>query len=182
MVINELLPNPFGRDADGEFIELWNSATGTVNVSGFYIADKSGKKFVLKGDLGGGAFLTLSYKDTKISLNNSGEAISFYDKNGNLLDKAGFSGTAKEGAAFARNGGSFVFTDKPTPGGKNIFTAAEATGGEKISPITYGSEVINQISGFETVALGLLAAGVLAALMARVIKNIGLEPDNKKMV
>lgn len=122
MVINELLPNPAGKDTSGEFIELWNNSSNSANLEGYALKDKSVKQYILHGELKANAFLSLPYSVTKINLNNTGDAIYLFDTTGQLIDTAEFLLQAKEGASLARRAdGTFAFTDTPTPGLPNVF-------------------------------------------------------------
>jgi len=122
MVINELLPNPVGKDTGGEFIELLNNSSRSASLDGYLLKDKGGKEYILHGELKAKAFLSLPYSVTKINLNNTGDAIYLFNAGGQLIDTAEFLLQAKEGASLARrDNGTLAFTDTPTPGAANIF-------------------------------------------------------------
>lgn len=129
LLINELFPNPIGKDSGQEFIEIFNSGPRPENLAGFFIKDKSGKVFRLNGNVEPGGFRVIWSGTSKISLNNSDEEIFLYGSSGKLIHKAGFLGQAKEGASFSLAKGSFIFTDTPTPGAQNkiasVFTRDE---------------------------------------------------------
>lgn len=116
MIISEFLPNPIGKDTDGEWIKLFNDAVVTVNLDGWQIKDASGKTFSFKQTaINPGEYLTLDYKTTKISLNNNGETLFLYNASGNLVDKAEYAGSAVEGKNLIRqNNGQFVFVGQTT--------------------------------------------------------------------
>lgn len=128
MIIYEFLPNPIGKDADGEWIKLFNDAGAAVNLGGWRIKDVLGKTFSFppKADqlmvdkqvvVDSGEYLTLDYKTTKISLNNNGETLFLYDASGNLVDKAEYAGSAAEGKSLIRqNDGQFVFSGQTAMG------------------------------------------------------------------
>ncbi len=131
MVINEFLPNPVSKDADGEWIELFNNDSKPVNLGDGKIKDASTKTFIFKGQflsktVSSGEYLILDYKTTKISLNNDAETLFLYDSSGNLVDKAEFSGGVPEGKSFGRSAGKFILTEKPTPGSANIFESPKS--------------------------------------------------------
>ena len=44
--IKELLPNPVGRDTDGEWIKLVNTGDTTEIIGGWALSDASGSEFV----------------------------------------------------------------------------------------------------------------------------------------
>lgn len=103
VVIKEFLPNPIGKDQDGEYITLENTGATGVNLDGWKIRDASGKAYTIRGKtLGAGKELTLPYQTTRLSLNNSAETISLYSSAGALVDELSFSGGAAEGRVIAR--------------------------------------------------------------------------------
>jgi len=120
MIISEFLPNPIGKDQEGEWIELFNNSDNAVNLSGWQIKDASGKTFTFKNQIiAPYEYLVLDYKTTKISLNNDSETLFLYDAKANLVDKAAFAGIAPEGKSLIRQNGQFIFTNEPTPGKAN---------------------------------------------------------------
>ena len=101
MIIYEFLPNPVGKDADGEWIKLFNDVDTAVNLGGWQIKDASGKTFSFRPTvINSGEYLTLDYKITKISLNNNGETLFLYDASRLLVDKAEYIGSAARGQKF----------------------------------------------------------------------------------
>ena len=125
MVINEFLPNPTGKDTEGEWIELFNNDLNAINLGGWQIKDASGKTFTFKNTaLDSGRYLVVDYQTSKISINNSNEEIFLYNSKNELVDKAGFQGSAPSGKSLIRQGENrFVFTDEPTPGSSNVFAS-----------------------------------------------------------
>ncbi len=129
VLISEFLPNPAGKDADGEWIELFNAGAEPADLNGWFLKDASGKSFSLSGHrIAPADYLVLDSKTTKIGLNNGGETLLLY-QGSDLKDKAEFGGTAGEGMSVSRKigenglGGEAVFSSSPTPGRKNIFDA-----------------------------------------------------------
>jgi hypothetical protein len=185
MLINELLPNPIGKDTEGEWIELFNNSQGTVNLAGWQIKDASGKTFVFKNQIiSAGEYLVLDYKTTKISLNNNTETLFLYDPKGNLIDKAGFTGVAPEGKSLARQNKQFIFTDQPTPGKVNIFkNSAASPGGSSQNQLT--AVTVNNISPTPTntqlqinlnhLIIGIILALVLALLFTIIFQKLSPE-------
>ncbi|TSC82891.1 MAG: Nucleic acid binding OB-fold tRNA/helicase-type [Parcubacteria group bacterium Gr01-1014_20] len=177
VLINEWLPNPAGKDAEGEFVEIFNDGREVVNVSGWSLKANSKTKFVLSGEVGAGDFLVFKKPALKISLVNTDGEVSLYDTSGKLVDQARFYGLAQEGKSFslqnfdnqnlgeqARN---FMFTE-PTPGLANKFSKSEALATQVYS---YGVP-INKIPGTLDFALiGLGVAAVLTGLTVFVIKS-----------
>ncbi len=105
IIIDEFLPNPVGKDAEGEWIKLFNNENKQINLLGWKLKDASGKIFVFKNKtIGAGEYLVLDYKTTKISLNNNGETIFLYDQNGKLISQLGYEGVAEEKKIFSQQG------------------------------------------------------------------------------
>ncbi len=122
MLINEFLPNPIGKDTEGEWFELFNDGSAQINLRGWVIKDASGKKFTFSKEtpVESGAYLKINYSESKIFLNNNGEILFLYDFSGNLVDKVEYQGRAPEGQSLIRQGDKFIFTELPTPGQVNI--------------------------------------------------------------
>jgi hypothetical protein len=123
--INEWLPNPIGNDANGEFIELYNSGNAEVSLNGYALGDGTKKNFSLAGYvIPAQGYLVFNKSQSKLSLKNTDGGLSLYGPDGNLMDEAHFSGAASEGKSFARVDygnapvGHFVF-EYPTPGVAN---------------------------------------------------------------
>ena len=102
MIIKEFLPNPAGRDQEGEYVKLFNDSDRAVFLNGWKLKDAAGKTFELSGRLAAGQELVLPYSQTKISLNNSGEKLFLYDVSGKLVDELGYAGQAEEGKIIQR--------------------------------------------------------------------------------
>jgi hypothetical protein len=100
--IKEVLPNPAGKDALGEWIGLANRGGETVNLEGWIIKDASGRQFNLsqlppeKRLLPPGQELKLGAPLTKISLNNDGDTLFLYNRQGEKVDEFNYSGPAGE--------------------------------------------------------------------------------------
>jgi hypothetical protein len=120
--INEWLPNPVGNDNAGEFIELYNSGDTVIGLRGYILSDGAKKTFSLGGyNIPANGYLILKKVQTKLSLKNTGGALSLYGPEGTMVDSANFMGIAPEGKSFSRADHGmaltthFVFT-YPTPG------------------------------------------------------------------
>jgi len=123
LLINEIMPNPEGSD-DGEWIELYNSGSETINLNGVKIKDSSTRVFVLDNDtnLEGNSYLVLDKSLTGISLNNSGgDSVILLDHNDSVIDSLSYT-NAFEGYSYARGDSTFFWTKTPSKGGVNIIT------------------------------------------------------------
>ncbi len=141
--INEWLPNPAGADADGEWVELWNDDVSPIYLKGWFLKTASDKKFILKDQkIEANNYLTLKRSETKLALQNQNGSLYLYDAAGQLIDSAGFLGSAPEGKSVSRFGQNFIFVS-PTAGGVNN-AALEASLINNIYPL---SEPLNKYSG-----------------------------------
>lgn len=130
IVINEFLPNPKGPDSDGEFIELKNLGSSSVDISEWIVSDSSQTAYVIDSadftstDIIAGGFFVVDREISGIALNNSGgDQIELYQPDGTLLDEVFYSGSIEEGESYSRQSdGNFIWTTTPTPAEENIFT------------------------------------------------------------
>ena len=133
--INEWFPNPIGADASSEFVEFYNSASGTVSLAGWklgagtasataIIPAKTKPVSLAKFSVPPRGYLVLEKAQDKLTLKNIDGALLLYGPSGTVVDRASFAGTAPEGKSFSRvsyDGSAaqhFMFT-KPTPGATN---------------------------------------------------------------
>lgn len=121
LVINELLPNPIGDDATGEFIELWNGSNHPIDLKGVSLADKSNTKFVFADTnvIEAGAYLSLPQSVTDIVLNNDTDAVSLSAPDQSQIDHTEYS-ASKEGLAWARFSTGWQYTSQATSGSANV--------------------------------------------------------------
>ncbi len=123
---SELLPNPIGKDADGEFIELANTGAADAEMSGWLIRNASGKEYALpSGLLAASGKLAIPYSESKISLTNGGMSLQLVGPDGSVQDLIEYPDEVDEGAAFAKAGDDWLWTTTPTPGFGNVITAED---------------------------------------------------------
>jgi len=93
---SSIYPNTF-NDYDDEYFEISNVWSQGVDLSWFYIKDKSGKTYTFPGGsiLAGSWILKLPYAITRIQLNNSDEELYFYDPAWNLIDNYSYKTSIK---------------------------------------------------------------------------------------
>ena len=153
--INEImydLPKEIGADKDREWIELYNSGSSDVNLTGWKFDDGAPSKHGLnappkngsRGSLtiSAGEFIILSGKadtfiidhpeysgtviDTVMSLNNTSETILLLDENGNIVDSVSYTkdlGANSDGNSLQHVSGEWV-AGIPTPGEANTASTA----------------------------------------------------------
>jgi hypothetical protein len=118
LTISEILPNPIGRDTQGEFIEIYNPGAVSVDLSGWQLDDLVGsgsQPYTFPAiTIQPGEAQAFYYQETKIVLNNSGDKVNLLDAAGRLVSSVSY-GQAKEGKSWARLSGIYQWL-KPTPG------------------------------------------------------------------
>ncbi|HRY36699.1 MAG TPA: lamin tail domain-containing protein, partial [Candidatus Magasanikbacteria bacterium] len=128
IVLNEIYPDPVGSDTADEFIEIRNTGTETVNLSGWTISDLV-KKYVLSGNLGAGEIAVYKREKTGIALNNSTlEEVKLADSSGKIVDKINYN-KAFEGQSYMRDDkGNWLWTAEITPGLTNKYVNVDNLG------------------------------------------------------
>jgi len=172
ILINEWLPNPTGDDAAGEWAELLNTGSSTVNLRGWSLVLGNGKKFVA-GDtaIAPQGYLVLPRSVTKLVLRNQDETLSLYDAQSTLQDTTHFTGAATEGKSFARDGDIFVLAN-PTPGAPNVIEHTATLAGERYAA---GTTFDSSPSAWGVLGLALIIAALIAGVTFYCIKqNHGL--------
>ncbi len=158
--IESLLPNPVGQDAGNEWIRIANDGGSTESVYGWRVEDSGGAVFHLDG-LG---ILqpneNVELKQTKISLNNSGDTIFLYDTNGTEVDRLGYGESVAEGEIIF-SGKSF--TGQPTAEQAPLANVLESG---VLNHNSLGSNT------FELFLLGFLVAAISTAAFVYVWQNV----------
>ena len=145
IILTEFMPNPEGSDADGEWIEIYNTGSD-ANISGYIVADRIGspKKYKLPEGtiIKSKQYLAFYSGKTPISLNNDGDAVELQSADGVVFNFTPNSGKGPEGASFALVGDKWSWTAKPTPGRANII---EAVSSDKKTGDKSGGEVLGLV-------------------------------------
>lgn len=144
VVVSEALPNPVGSDSTGEFLELFNTNSVAVDLSGSKLDDADGGStpYTIPDGMSiqGGGYLSFSRSETGLALNNEGDRARLLAADGSLVSELVFEASPAEGAAWARRtDGSADWTATPTAGGANVFTSlptAEPEGDGSLSSPT----------------------------------------------
>ena len=167
VTISEWLPNPQGKDSDGEWLELVNRSDTPVNLSGWYVTTGGTKKYLLSGNINAGEYKVILRGETGFSLRNTDGELSLFNPRGAQVDSTSFVGVAPEGKSAERLGATAFFTD-PTPGSPftgnpyaNILSATYPRG------VTFG----NVLRGADVVLLMLGAAIAFSAALLYIAKH-----------
>jgi endonuclease YncB( thermonuclease family) len=124
-LINEIMPNPVGKDEEGEWVELYNENSFGIDLSGWYLddAERGSSPYripdgtVLLAD----SYLVFSAPDLKLSFKNTDDSARLLDPNKNLNQEVIYTG-AQEGWTYAkRSSGVYEWTPILTAYGPNEF-------------------------------------------------------------
>lgn len=142
IVVTEVLPNPTGDDAAGEFIELQNTGGSSVDLGGAHLDDAEGGSAVYtipNGTvLAPGAYRAFMRGDTKLALNNEGDSARLLGADGLVVSVLTYPRVPREGVAWVRQANSSgVWTRTVTPGVANVLSPIddeEKDGGSSPTP------------------------------------------------
>ncbi len=144
VVINELVSNPL-EDQD-EFVELYNSGSEVVQLTGWWIEDGSKAKTLLSGVLLPQGYVAID--NPKGKLNNNGDIVTVFSANGTTVDWLAYGdwvGTnhppapekgkslsrKKDGVSTGKAGTDFTITDTITKGGANVISTIDSEDNDK---------------------------------------------------
>lgn len=157
IVLSEIYPAPL--PAEEEWVELWNGGEEPADLSGWKLddAEEGGSKAWAFPDgfvVPAGAFILLRQSQTRLALNNGGDAVALIAPGGETADRVAY-GKLRRGKAFARviqrigstgasrATGRFCITDRPTPFERNFcredlsrFDTASPTVSSRVTPRT----------------------------------------------
>ena len=185
ILFNEILPSPEGPDKEEEWIEILNKNDFEVDLSKWKVSDSvgatntyvfpNGIKIKAKG------FLILSRKETKITLNNSGDGLNLIQPNDNLIDSVVYK-KAPLGQSYSLTGSEWVWTSILTPGNINILN--EEKNGDKKDDAekqreglaAAGNQVFKEEFGFFDVFLIAFILAVFSGIVILFLKNKNLIP------
>ena len=123
LLLSELLPDPQGKDGEGEFVELFNAGSEEVSLSGWKIRDASGRSVTLSGTIAPGAFLAVFARDTTLpSLNNGGDVVELLDPNGVRRDGVSYGENAEGFVLVRTDDDEWTWSGTATPGAANVVT------------------------------------------------------------
>ena len=167
ILINEWLPNPVGNDAEGEWVELFNSSDVAVSLVGWELQSKDGKSVALGGSIGSHEYIGFRRQSIKVTLHNIDGELTLYNPSG-MTDHQSFFGEAPEGRSYSRMANdSFLFSE-PTFGYENKFEIQENLVGNIYSS---GVLVQGELGGIGIFGLVLGVAAVLTGLTFFVVKR-----------
>ena len=125
--INEILPSPEGADETEEWIELYNSNSFDVDLSGWKIEDIEGVKtsyiFSANTKITANGFLVLKRPETKISLNNTEDGLNLFWPDNKIENSMSYK-NAPRFQSYNKINSSWNWSAILTPGSQNVIPLA----------------------------------------------------------
>lgn len=122
IIISEILPNPASplSDTTDEWIEIKNTNTSEVDISGCKLKDKNGtvKEYSVPPNtvISPNGFVVFYSRDTKISLNNDTDGAVMQDPRGGLIVETVAYKNAPSGQSFVLKSNEWGWSADMTPG------------------------------------------------------------------
>lgn len=120
--LSELLPDPTSPlvDTNDEFIEIFNPTEEEVDLSGWTVRDESGSIYLIKDlAISPQSRMSIFSKDSKITLNNTGDVIQLIDPSGKIKDESADYGNAEPGLSWSKISGVWQWAVSATPDSSN---------------------------------------------------------------
>lgn len=117
--LNEILPNPSGKDEGLEWIELINQGDSAISLQDWRITTNSKKGNIIKEIIIEPHTLLLLPQDYTPTLGNTNETVQLLASDGSVVDSVSYS-KAPENQSYALVNGSWDWTAKLTPGQANV--------------------------------------------------------------
>lgn len=125
VVVNEILPNPSGVDGGNEYIELYNSNSFSVDISGYVlragISDASYSYYTIPSDvsISPGGFWVIYSQDFNFNLvNKTGQVSLLFDSA--LISQSDVYYSAPDNKSWSLIDGKWSYTKILTPGAPNM--------------------------------------------------------------
>lgn len=124
-LINEFMPSPHGKDNENEWVELYNSSSQAIDLSGWYLDDEEGAsrpyKFPDQTIISPGTYLVFKAGELKLSLKNTSDVLRLLSPDKAEIERIAYD-EVEDGWSFAKDeSGDFKWSKTPTPGLENAF-------------------------------------------------------------
>jgi hypothetical protein len=173
--ISEFLPNPAGKDTEGEWIEVCATGEGTESLAGWKLQNAKGKTFAFPDRVlepyGCEAF---DYAQTKLTLTNSGGTFYLLNPSGEKTDTATYAGTYKDNVSAMRTHpvSEFFMSSTPTKGALNKLTTPAQKTTDR--PTTSYTASVAETSGQKTKEIVQNDGGCGGAFFAGIVTTVVL--------
>lgn len=128
IIVNEIYPNPKGKDTGQEWIELKNTGKESCSLEGWKIDDEEdgSKPYTLLyiHEISSEGLILLPSWQTKLNLNNSSDSVRLFDEEGSLVDEINYDGSP-EAESFSNSKNGFEWSKTVTPLTENIIEIEE---------------------------------------------------------
>ncbi|MEA1926459.1 MAG: lamin tail domain-containing protein [Patescibacteria group bacterium] len=120
--LNEILPNPDGRDKNSEWVELRNENKKEISLDRWSIQNRSGKRFKLEDlTIKPKELRVIFLKNTSFVIRNSKENLQLIDPAGNIVDVVEIKGSAPSGISYGwSTERGWSWNRKISPGSSNV--------------------------------------------------------------
>ncbi|MBP9827506.1 lamin tail domain-containing protein [Candidatus Saccharibacteria bacterium] len=134
--ITELLPDPVSPQVDSkdEFIELYNAGANPARLIGWKLTEGKHSYSLDKLIINPGQYVVVYARDSKMSLNNSGDTISLINPSGQTIMTTPNYGKAQAGKSFGVTPQGWGWLTSATPGSTNA-SLDNAQSDEKTSSV-----------------------------------------------
>lgn len=171
--LSEIMPNPEGDDADGEWIELYNGGDKEIDLAGGSLSDASGKIYAIPKNtiISAKSYKVFYRNQTGIVLNNDQDTIDLKDSSGKKIDSISYADGA-EGKSYGLAGKNWQWSD-PTPAKANFQAAgagANANENTNSSGIKRVGATINEAKNAKSGAI-ITVSGIVTAAFGEIAKN-----------
>lgn len=180
VLISEIFPNPPGTD-QGEFIELYNSASTSTSLAGWKLETSGGKNFIIpeKTSIKPGGFLVFYRAATRLVLDNTKEIVTLKTPDDVTVDQAAY-GKSEPNQSLSLANGARGWTREITPGFiGEAEERKEQVLGEKITAgkiSSASSSATRREVGQTSVRLAIAAARALKKGSAVIIQGVVTVP------
>ncbi|MDO8425028.1 MAG: lamin tail domain-containing protein [bacterium] len=145
--LSEILPDPAGRDADGEWVEIENTGESAVTLAGWEIvitgADARRSPLPDDATVPARGFLLIPRPQLRAALPNSGGTVELTAPGGAVVDSTAY-GQAKEGWSWARlQAEEWQWTSAPSPGAPNAFVLGVRATPERTTTAQHGTFTVS---------------------------------------
>lgn len=127
IIISEIYPNPEGKDAGNEWIELRNIAHDPISLLGWYITNKNKKKMALMGEhiILPNEYYVFTTEGADFSFVNTTDTITLFTQSGEIADRLSYGNVAIRQSIIRLDKDGIIYniatpTDFPTPALENI--------------------------------------------------------------
>lgn len=119
--ISEILPDPNGDDAKGEFIELYNRTEEVVSLAGWRLEVQSGQSFRFgsSSTIGSHEYKAFYRTVTHLPLLNNNGSLKLFPPSSDKASQGVNYKNGKSGQSYIREDGGWHWTEMPTPGTAN---------------------------------------------------------------